>query len=100
MESTYDEPISLEKELFMKYEAVKSLEKVGYNTKKDGEDILIFAGEENIGKLTYSEEENVPIAVVGNRGSAINLTQKIERKHCKNILLDLGWAVSNSNKLS
>ncbi|MBU4069611.1 MAG: hypothetical protein KJ646_01370 [Nanoarchaeota archaeon] len=100
MESIYERKITLQEELRMKYEAVKCFVDLGYEVKQNGEDILIFRGKDNIGKLTYSKEENVPMAVVEKRKFHTNdllkiLMEKGNRDLFKNTLLDLGWAVSS-----
>ncbi len=102
MESTYERPITLEEELRMKYEAVKRLGSLGYTPMKKGKDILIFAGEDNLGKLTHDEIENVPIAVVErpkfNTNNLIKiLIKKRNREVFKETLLELDWQVSTPN---
>lgn len=97
MESTYERLIDVQEELLMKYKAVKKLNILGYSVVKKDEDILIFYGKDNLGRLTFCREEKVPMAVIEKRNSSTNISQAINRRNVKNILLDIGWAVSTPN---
>ena len=104
MESVYDRPITLEEELRMKHEAVKGLESLGYTMNKKGEEILVFYGEDKVGRLISSKEEDAPLAVVERQNfNTLNSTGILDvgqkRRAFKETLLDLGWAVSSYDKV-